>query len=96
MFNGFYRFVIPREFALFPSRGQRFMSLLKHSDPLWGPSNVVFCLRRGLYARGQSDIFVKLTTHTPPSNAGDKNEWSWVSTFPYAYVARTGDKFAFT
>jgi len=65
MFNGFYRFVIPRKFALFPSRGQRFMSLLKHSDPLWGTSSVVFCLRRGLYAREQSDIFVKLTTHLP-------------------------------
>ena len=37
------------------------MSFLKHSDRHWGSSSALFCARRGLLARGQSDVSVKLT-----------------------------------
>jgi hypothetical protein len=36
------------------------------------------------------------TDRSPASNTGDEKEWSWVSTFPYAYVACAGNNFIIT
>ena len=53
----------PRNRGSIPGKGKRFTSSPKHPDRLWGPATILVKRYQGLFLRGQSGRWVKLTIH---------------------------------
>ena len=72
----------------------RFFSIPKRPDRLWGQPSFLFseCVR-GIYQgvkRPKRDA-----DHAPPSSAEVKNDWSYISTLPYVFMACRGTNLPF-
>lgn len=75
--------------------GKRFISIPKRPDYIWESHNLSFHWYHGALSSGVSGRGVKLTTHSP-SSAEVKNEWYYISTPPYAFMACTVNTFTIT
>ena len=82
----------PRKLGSILSRSKKFFSYLKVTDRLWGPPSLLF---KGYFLGGVKRPG-READHSPLSSAEFKNEWSYTSTAPYAFVVCKKDNFFFS
>jgi hypothetical protein len=64
----------------------RFSSLSKRREQFWGTSSHIFNECRETFSQGLKQLQCK-ADHSPQSSAEGKNEWTYSSTPPYAFMA---------